>query len=342
LLLTLKPDVIYINSFFSRPFSMAALLAWHSLGKGNQPGLILAPRGEFADGALHLKRLRKSLYMHLVRLLGGYRNVVWHASTLFEEKDILRQFSRTDEVTIAGPITGAHRAVIATALDMPSRSDQSTGQFPEKQPGTLKVVFLARVSRMKNLQYALEVVRGLRGQVSFTIYGPLEDKNYWADCQRLIADMPANILVRYGGAVEHNRVQATIGAHDIFLLPTLGENFGHVIYEALSAGCPVVISDRTPWRELEESGVGWDLPLDAPDSFRGVLQQCIDMTADGFRTLRCKAHTYAEEINSSTAILDQNRKMLNQGLSYMKRKRTSPRAEANIAPNLQASETNKQ
>ena len=39
-----------------------------------------------------------------------------------------------------------------------------------------------------------------------------------------------------------------------FVFPTLGENFAHVIAEALSVGCPVFITADTPWTELIQSG----------------------------------------------------------------------------------------
>lgn len=41
-----------------------------------------------------------------------------------------------------------------------------------------------------------------------------------------------------------------------FLFPTLGENFGHVIAEALSVGCPVFVTANTPWTELIQRGAG--------------------------------------------------------------------------------------
>jgi hypothetical protein len=46
-----------------------------------------------------------------------------------------------------------------------------------------------------------------------------------------------------------------LAEYDLFLFPTLGENYGHVISEALASGCPVVISDQTPWRNLEAEGI---------------------------------------------------------------------------------------
>jgi glycosyltransferase involved in cell wall biosynthesis len=59
-------------------------------------------------------------------------------------------------------------------------------------------------------------------------------------------------------------------------LPTQGENFGHAIFEALSAGKPVLISNQTPWRNLTPAKAGWDLSLQQPDHFVQALQQAID------------------------------------------------------------------
>ena len=49
--------------------------------------------------------------------------------------------------------------------------------------------------------------------------------------------------------------------HCLFL-PSTGENYGHAIVEAFSAGLPVIISTLTPWKNLESQKVGWDIPLD--------------------------------------------------------------------------------
>ena len=75
---------------------------------------------------------------------------------------------------------------------------------------------------------------------------------YWEKCQRIIDDLPENIQVKYNGTIGHEKVVREMASHDLFFLPTLGENFGHVIFEALAAGCPILISDQTPWRNLEK------------------------------------------------------------------------------------------
>jgi glycosyltransferase involved in cell wall biosynthesis len=126
--------------------------------------------------------------------------------------------------------------------------------------------------------------------------------------------MPSNITVDLAGAVPHEQVRQTLLAHDVFLLPTLGENFGHVIAEALQAGCPVVVSDRTPWRGLQDLGVGWDLPLGDLRAFTRVLQHCADMAPDEFDRFRKRTSAYGLAVGSDPGILNQNREMLNAAL----------------------------
>ena len=53
-----------------------------------------------------------------------------------------------------------------------------------------------------------------------------------------------------------DQIQDTFAQYDGFILPTLGENFGHVIAESLSAGCPVICSQHTPWTEVINQGGG--------------------------------------------------------------------------------------
>jgi glycosyltransferase involved in cell wall biosynthesis len=308
-----RPDLLYINSFFGRSFSMAVLLAWWSTRKQARCPLLLAPRGEFSQAALGLKRRRKTVYIQLVKLLGSHRRALWHASSPAEAADILRTLSHHDGVAVAGPISSAAPAV-ATALDVPPNWSGETREFPPKPAGSLRIIFLARIAPMKNLADALVAVRSLSGNIRFTVCGPREDEACWEQCRRLVDGMPSNITVELAGAVPHEQVRQTLLAHDVYLLPTLGENFGHGIAEALQAGCPVVISDRTPWHRLEDLGVGWDLPLGDPASFTRVLQHCADMAPDEFARFRKRASAYGLAVGSDPGILNQNREMLNAAL----------------------------
>ncbi len=93
----------------------------------------------------------------------------------------------------------------------------------------------------------------------------------------------------------------TLAAHDLFLLPTLGENFGHVFLEAFLAGLPVITSDRTPWRELTAKRVGFDLPLEQPDAFQAAIQQFVDMDDAQYRQWSESARRYGRQVAADRA-----------------------------------------
>jgi len=152
------------------------------------------------------------------------------------------------------------------------------------------------------------MLKGLNGEVQFHIYGPMEDQSYWARCQKIITTLPGNIEVRYCGSVEHNHVNVVMREHDLFFFPTLGENFGHVILEALCAGCPVLISDQTPWR---------DLPLSKPEMFHKVLQKCVDMNDEEYVKWSERARAYGLGVTKDDGVVEQNRRLFYHAVGMM-------------------------
>jgi glycosyltransferase involved in cell wall biosynthesis len=151
------------------------------------------------------------------------------------------------------------------ALDLPAKlnsdlvlDDMYSNNFHKN---ILRVVFLSRISPMKNLDYALRVLSQVNTEVVFDIYGPLEDLDYWESCQSLIKELPQNIQVQYCGTALFTEVGSIFSRYDLFLFPTRGENYGHVIAESLSVGTCVLLSDQTPWQNLTIDRLGWDLTL---------------------------------------------------------------------------------
>ncbi len=299
-----KYDFVYLNSLFARSHSIFPMLIFR-LFPSRGRSILLAPRGELSPGALHVKPWRKRLFLILARMTGIYDRVLWHASSSYERADISRAFF-SPKVGIAKPLP------VLTAPDMPG---QAAGPDPfrrkrRKPAGELRIVFLSRISRIKNLHGALEMLKGIRGSVSFTIYGPPEDSAYWAYCQSIAAQLAANVSIHYLGEVRHERVKESLSEYDVFFLPTCGENYGHVIIEAMLAGCPVVISDQTPWRKLEQAGVGWDLPLHSPERFRGALEACVDMAPADFTAFAHRAYQFGRDVVLDPAVLNENRQLL--------------------------------
>ncbi|EJL6444735.1 hypothetical protein NMS18_002445, partial [Vibrio cholerae] len=67
----------------------------------------------------------------------------------------------------------------------------------------------------------------------------------------------------------------------VFLLPTLNENYGHAIVEAMVNSNIVIISDNTPWNELNNFG-GLAISLDDIVPFVKGIEKVLCMSNDEF------------------------------------------------------------
>lgn len=295
LLKTHPYHAIYLNSFFS--ILAVRVLMLRRLGLIPNVPVILAPRGEFSPGALQFKGLRKKIYIAFAKVVELCKDIVWQASSDHEAGDIRNVWRDSTRF--------AARVVITPELLAPPPAARESRR--KKVAGILHAVIVLRISSKKNLDGALRLLRGVRGNMTWSIYGPIEDPEYWNLCQRLIAGLPPNIRVTYHGPISHDQVGDVLSTKELFFFPTFGENFGHAIIEALEAGCPVLISDHTPWRNLEEHGVGWDIPLEKPEQYHAVFEKLIAMGDDEHRRLCERAVEYVAEIGRDPAIVDSNR-----------------------------------
>ena len=292
-------DTLYLNSVVSPHFGITpALLRWLRLIPRRH--FVVAPNGELAESALRIKRTKKAVFLAVAKLLGLYADASWRASDPREADDIRRVFGTSARVTIA------------ENLPTPVSPDAPTEREP-KQAKHLNLVHLSRLGRIKNLAHALRALREVRGEVRFDLYGPKEDPDYWAECETILATLPDSILVEWKGALPTDEVSDVLGRYDLFVLPSTNESFGYVILEALGAGCPVLISDRTPWHGLEARGVGWDVSLDDDDGFTRVLQKCVDMDEETHVRLREASRAYGLELSRPAAILDHYRDLIRGG-----------------------------
>lgn len=248
-------DLIQCNGFFDRGLTLPTL-TWNALGRVRTP-VLLAPHGEFSAGALGLKARRKKPYIQFLRYSGLLCGVSIQATSPEEASEL--RLALPERRILLGPNV---RALDPLPVHSPSL------------PGApLRVAFLSRVDRMKNLDVAISLLGETGLPITFDIFGPISDPDYWGECQKAIDRAPTTLRTRYRGPVEPDEVLQRLAAYDLFILPTRGENFGYVIAEALLAGTPVMISDTTPWRGLIGAMAGADLPLSQSSAWHDFLRQ---------------------------------------------------------------------
>jgi glycosyltransferase involved in cell wall biosynthesis len=279
----IEPDIIYFNSMFSPRYTLLPLWILRELKYTGK--IVLAPRGMLKTGALNVKPFKKKIFLQLFRWSGFPGKIVFHATNEQEKEEILQHFPRARHVQVIANIP---------------HIDIKPPMLLSKSAGELRMVYIARIHPIKNLDYILKVLgKTFHGKIQFDIYGEGEDVKYIQQCQLMAAQLPEQIQVRFHGPIAHKDVFDILYQYHLFVLPTLGENFGHSIFEALSAARPVLISDKTPWRQLKETKAGWDIPLEEMNAYQAAIQQVLDMNQEEFNNCVQGARNYATQFLES-------------------------------------------
>lgn len=277
--LDLQPDYLYLNSMYSIHFTIYPLLIAKAKQNQLSTKVILAPRGMLKDSALYYKRNKKKVFLSLFSLTGFHRRVHFHATDAREVTDVKKLFGSGVSITEAG--------------NFPGYVEKYRGSIV-KQKGTLKMVFIGRVHPIKNLDFLLKILPGVHGKLHLTVVGREEERHYAQICRNIAREMKKDITVEFAGEMPNKKIRGVLDEHHLFALPTNGENFGHAIFEALAAGKPVLISDQTPWKNLQSKKAGWDLPLNAPELFTKAMQQAVDFDQEDFNTWSWNAWNFVD------------------------------------------------
>jgi glycosyltransferase involved in cell wall biosynthesis len=295
------PQIIYINSVFSTLSIL--LLVLRKLKLIKPVPIILAPEGELSDGALQLKAKKKKAFIMLAKITGLYTDLIWKVTAEPEKIETKRFKGRGGEIFIAP--------------NMPSKmifESYKQELKPKKNIGEAKLIFLSRYMRKKNFKWLIDNLHLVKGNLEIDIFGPLEDESYWKETEQSIRELPENIKVSYKGFIRHEQVLETLFEYHFFVLPTIGENFGHVFVEALAAGCPLLISDRTPWVGLEEKLIGWDIPLEKPEKWIEILNHCINLDKESYTKLSISSRKFACQWLTNPEIEENTLSVLERGL----------------------------
>jgi len=288
---TISPSVVYINSLFSKKFALTPL-AWFRKNVPDQ-AIVIAPRGMLKRGALSVKPLKKQAFLKVSKVLGWFKKVTWHATNEAERNEIFLNYGNKSNVLVA-PNLCALPSTCATI---------------HKSSGELKLIMVSRVSKEKGVLEGIRFLQAIDTYKGTTldIYGPMQDPDYLARC-RFEAKKLEHITVHFHGEIEPHNLHALWNQKHFLYSTTLGENYGHGIVEAFLHQRPVLISDRTPWRNIEEKNAGYDLPLH-PDSFAEALTKALQMDDMEYQLLVKGATALGAQIAHDQSALQATRQL---------------------------------
>ena len=282
-----NPDFVYLNSLWSPLFTQLPLrIAKH---RNESSKVICAPRGMLKPEALKIKKTKKRLFLFLARFTKLYKGITWHATSPLEAEEIETYF-------------GTSKIHVARNL---SRISTEEIPKPNKRSGELKLLTVARISEEKGILEAAEFLSTypIQETIHWRIVGFIQDPELAKTCLELLEG--TRVTVEFMGHLDTPSIRKEYSKAHVFYLPTRGENYGHAIAEALAGGMPVIISNRTPWRNLKESHVGADLPLEEKH-FHDTLQRYHFMEEEHWLEHCRNARQFAIKHVNSPEILAEN------------------------------------
>lgn len=291
-LMAIDPDFIYLNLIFSPLFSLYPL--WMKTRNRLRGKVILCPRGTLYESALSVKRYKKIPVLRMLKALNIQRYITFHA-TNEREKRAIQHYFKHPTVIIADNLPNSRQLPFTTC---------------EKKEGSLRCIFIARIVAIKNLLFLLRILAKVKSRVELTIVGPVEEHAYWKECEHAISSLPTNIKASYIGPKIHTLLPPLLQENHLFILPTAGENFGHAIFESFLAGRPVLISNQTPWLNLDKFHAGWDLSLDQPEAFRSVIEKVANFNQEEYDRYALGAWNHARDFINNPSQKEQYLKLI--------------------------------
>lgn len=269
----LQPHIIHMQGIWSPRFSILPLMVAHWYKRAR---IVVSPRGMLTLQALKQNRIPKALVAVVLKTFGLYKNVLFH-STNDQETQEIQQF-------IKQPIQLQMPNVPRNLGEMMS---QVSAQ-PPKSKGTLRWLFIGRLSPEKNPLLILEALKELSMPTEGYFIGGSNNENYLQQFNNQLQALPTHHKVTYLGEMLLEDMIEYLGWTHVLINASISENFGHAMAEALSAGVPIVVGPNTPWQHLWEEKAGCVVPYTAL-GFVEAMKKLGDMDGSEFAEFQAGA-----------------------------------------------------
>ena len=202
---------------------------------------VMSPRGMLDPWALSVKRWKKMIGMALYQRNDLQYAAALHATALAEAKNIAAQQLRPPIIVSPNGVN--------MPVHMPPRTQNHKGRH--------MALFLSRLHPGKGLLTLAEAwARVQPHDWTMVVAGP-DTYGHKKDVLAALARLGIMDAWRFVDMVDDVEKWSLYRSADLLVHPSVSENFGIAIAEALAAELPVIATKGTPWHELDERKCGW-------------------------------------------------------------------------------------
>ena len=223
-------DILHIHGCWK-----IRLIFFFLLAKIKGLKIIISPHGMIDQNSLNKKKFRKIIALFLYQKL------------IFKNSDLIIVNSENEKKNLIKQISGLKNIKV-----IPHGVNYDKNFFPRKNLNKdLEFVFFSRIHESKNLLTLVKLWEKsfFLKKFNLNIFGEIEDKNYFL---KIIKYINRNRNIKYLGFLNNN-IQKQLSKYDVFIHPSKSENFGLVIYEALSSGLYLILNKSLKKKELKDN-----------------------------------------------------------------------------------------
>lgn len=260
-------DVLHLNDLWSRVSFQLATLA-------REIGIpyVLTLHGLLDDWAMTQSAFKKRAYLSLLgrRMLEGAARVHCMSQGEFDQSSKWHAGCPT----VVPPLVDLQPFRTLPGPDLARRKHEFL-----RDTSRPTVLFLSRLHPSKGLEHLIRASARLRDEgVHFnTALVGKGDTAYVDSLGALTSELHLNDRVKFLGHVQGDEKLSVFQAADLFVLPTLQENFGLVLLEAMACGTPIVTTrGADTWKQFQSSGAAsivGDTARELAPAMRQILTQ---------------------------------------------------------------------
>ena len=269
-------DIIYCTG----AFTSFALAAANYAKKNKNKKVIIAPMGSFFDNVIKIKRFKKTVFFLYTKLFNIFKKCFWSVTSVEEKEATEKIYGKRTRIVVAQDPVAFSDAILVQK---------------ESKDNYLHVVHLSRIHESKGLHLCIEILKKCKSNVVFDVYGTIEDISFYNKCVEKATELPSNIIFTYKGSYLPTDSTRIFSCYDVFLFPTCSENFGHVIFESLKSSCVPLISDKTPWSDIEKHASGFVFSLTDINSFTSKIEEISSLSLKDLNKIKENCYNFAKQ-----------------------------------------------
>lgn len=280
-----NPDILHFHGVW-----MPADMLVSKFGRKNHIPYVINPRGDTEIARINYNKFKKFKKNLTLKLYGKFivNNAACIIATSEQERDSIRTLGSKVPV-----------AIIPNGIELDAFPKEVVHNHGDKKIA----LFLSRVNPIKGIEYLIDAWNKLPKQLleewELHIAGNSDPKEYIHTLEDKVLSLGLSDSIKFVGSITGEAKMRKYQDSNLFILPTLNENFGNVVAEAMMCECPVITTKNAPWSCLTEDKCGWWIDLSI-ENIVNTLTEAMSLSDDerhdlGRKSRQCIINRFSAE-----------------------------------------------